>query len=93
MWRDVIARLGQRGVGVEMPCHDDHCRYARWNHALWADNIFLAAKSALEAQVAATAFTTALRDWGMEWKEESLDMMVCGTQYTDTVTVQIGSRI
>eukprot|EP00959_Pyramimonas_sp_CCMP1952_P082735 1729038-Pyramimonas_sp.AAC.1 len=55
MWRDVIARLDQRGVGVEMPCHDDPCRYARWNHALWADNIFLAAKTASEAQEAATA--------------------------------------
>eukprot|EP00959_Pyramimonas_sp_CCMP1952_P388213 8135337-Pyramimonas_sp.AAC.1 len=28
----------------------------------------------------------------MEWKGDSLEMMVCGTQYTDTVTVQIGSR-
>eukprot|EP00959_Pyramimonas_sp_CCMP1952_P279497 5843360-Pyramimonas_sp.AAC.1 len=25
MWRDVIARLDQRGVGIEMPCHDNHC--------------------------------------------------------------------
>eukprot|EP00959_Pyramimonas_sp_CCMP1952_P262306 5485075-Pyramimonas_sp.AAC.1 len=28
----------------------------------------------------------------MEWKGDSLDMMVCGTQYTDAVTVQIGPR-
>eukprot|EP00959_Pyramimonas_sp_CCMP1952_P445877 9335100-Pyramimonas_sp.AAC.1 len=28
----------------------------------------------------------------MEWKEDSLEMMVCGSQYTDTVAVQIGSR-
>eukprot|EP00959_Pyramimonas_sp_CCMP1952_P006989 146012-Pyramimonas_sp.AAC.1 len=65
--------------------------HARWNRALWADNMFLAGKL-VSAQEAATAYTTALRDWGMECKEGGLDMMVRGTQYTDTVTDQIGSR-
>eukprot|EP00959_Pyramimonas_sp_CCMP1952_P091710 1919872-Pyramimonas_sp.AAC.1 len=28
----------------------------------------------------------------MEWEGDSLEVMVCGTQYTDTVTVQVGPR-
>eukprot|EP00959_Pyramimonas_sp_CCMP1952_P112643 2354973-Pyramimonas_sp.AAC.1 len=40
----------------------------------------------------ADLFTAALRDWGMGWKEFSLEIMTCGSKCTEVITVEIGSR-
>ena len=89
MWRDVVARFDTAQMGYEIPDVHNPAQYLHYSHALWADNVFLVAKSAAEAQKMTDDFTSALRDWGMEWKEDSLELMVCGSPCEKEITVQI----
>ena len=86
---DVILSWTVRGLGF---CLDS---FGIINHAIFADNIFLFAKSAWKLQIMVHELTAALQKRGLTWKVSSLQSM-CVLEVEapfSLVTEQSGSRL
>ena len=93
MWRDVVDIWDRDGVGYEIPDVLDPSRHFVYNHAIWADNIYLIADTAQKTQHLVTSFTDVLLDWGPSWKRSSLELLVAGDQSPCVVQARVHDQI
>ena len=79
MWASVIASWDEEGVGYAcFNPNDLGERTAVVNHLFYADNVFVLGSDVVTFQRQLTDLTLVLRDWGFEWKPESLEFIAVG---------------
>ena len=83
MWASVIASWDQEGLGYSCFNPNDArgdglSRTAVVNHLFYADNVFVLGSDVVTFQKQLTDLTYVLRDWGFEWKADSLEVAAVG---------------
>ena len=71
-----VVRWKLQGMGFHFGARDNH----PLSHLVFADNIFIVARSAAEFATMAQEVTEAIYDIGFKWKPSSLECMVCGSR-------------
>ena len=87
MWGAVFASWEEEGVGYELPDVHEPSVSHLVHHAVWADNVYVISHTAAQLQTQITTLTRTLNDWGMQWKRDSLELLVVGAPSEVPVTI------